>query len=328
MEYPGSIRWLGVRSLGSHSTRSVARIGNSGAEGSPYDDPLRYPGRLPEYSYLVSGKGDSRIDLPPANDCRRLGQASVIWRRDGLERGGDLPERQTLGAVLVRLGSASIDERYPVLAYGSNAGPAQLARKFRDRGLDVTVPVIRARVTGLAVVCSAHVAPYGAIPATIKCDPRPSAASTVFVCFVDEKQLDALEDSERNYDLVFLDGERYRLDLLTDQVSPGNGSFGERLRGYCAFISKHGWLDVGDGPRGLPGVGNGSYPCWDQSTVLSWALREAARGGVECPGTDPARWLENRGTDDRVEVLSGWLKQQRGHGDDVEGPLRGIVPEK
>ncbi len=58
--------------------------------------------------------------------------------------------------------------RRPVLAIGSNAAPVQLHRKFGNRNLQLSsIPVITAKLKDFDVVYSAHVAPYGSIPATI-----------------------------------------------------------------------------------------------------------------------------------------------------------------
>ena len=59
-------------------------------ESAPLDDPLRYPGVVPPFSYLLHGRGR-------------------------LERLTSLP---------------SLDGLHPVVAVGSNASPAQLVRKF------------------------------------------------------------------------------------------------------------------------------------------------------------------------------------------------------
>src|ERR1700742_2689681 len=80
----------------------------------------------------------------------------------------------------------------PVLAYGANASPERLTRKLpggRVAALDGTL-------RDFAVVHSAHVSPYGAVPATLV--PSPGAEEAVHVLLVgdDHARLDA---SEPNY---------------------------------------------------------------------------------------------------------------------------------
>ncbi len=76
--------------------------------------------------------------------------------------------------------------RTPLLSYGANAAPEVLARKL--------APVaVAARAGDFDVVYSAHVSPYGAVPATLRAArtvaprPRPRAA-------------DLLTATEPNYD--------------------------------------------------------------------------------------------------------------------------------
>ncbi|HEY6145861.1 MAG TPA: hypothetical protein VIV13_06275 [Solirubrobacterales bacterium] len=131
---------------------------------------------------------------------RALGYPYAAPGRSFLYRGGealDLPD-----------GGLDLDGRTPLLSYGANAAPEALARKLASLpGLEL--PVLRAELEGFDVVYSAHVSPYGAVPATL----HESAGTTapVFVLHPTPEQLALLTASEPNYDLVEVDGiDAYR----------------------------------------------------------------------------------------------------------------------
>jgi len=76
--------------------------------------------------------------------------------------------------------------RTPVLAFGSNAAPEQLRRKFGATP-DTVIPVIRADLADFDVVYSAHLTAYGAVPATLA--PSPGARLQTWVTWLDDAQL-------------------------------------------------------------------------------------------------------------------------------------------
>ena len=122
----------------------------------------------------------------------------------------------------------------PLLAYGANASPERLARKLPG----ARVAALAGTLRGYAVVHSAHVSPYGAVPATLV--PAPGAEEPVHVLFVDggPERLDA---TEPNYRRVRLHG----VDLEVDRLG--------RLDAVDAYVSHHGPLVDGDGPVPLGG---------------------------------------------------------------------------
>ncbi len=102
-----------------------------------------------------------------------------------------------------------------VLAYGSNASPAQLARKYRDATCSVVIPMTRGWARNLAVGYSDHETRYGAVPAT----PVMSSGvcTEVFVAWLDPEQLIDLDRSEaRNY-------ERRPFDLGVHELYVADG---------------------------------------------------------------------------------------------------------
>lgn len=95
-------------------------------------------------------------------------------------------------AVPVPPGSLPRNGRVPVLAYGSNRAPAQLARKFTGESTAVAVEQVRAH--GWDVVFCARFSSYGTLPAMLLAMPRTSVA--VAVTWLTPDQLAAMDDTE------------------------------------------------------------------------------------------------------------------------------------
>src|SRR4051794_35074206 len=114
----------------------------------------------------------------------------------------------------------------PLLAYGANASPEALARKLPG----ARVAALAGTLRDFAVVHSAHVTPYGAVPATLA--PAPGAEERVHVLLVagDRARLDATEPNSRRVRLHGLDLEVERLG---------------RPHAVEAYVSRHGPLALG-----------------------------------------------------------------------------------
>ena len=152
------------------------------------DEPAVYPGPRAGYSYLLLGEHI----LPLQASDTRLGQWKVP-SEPGL----------SLQDVLSRAHATPTDDRAAVLAFGSNASPPQLARKFAGVP-GSAIPVVRGWVYGLRLAFSAHLNRLGYIPAAVR-----SAASTadklpVWVTFLDDEQLKVLDATEPAYNRVVL----------------------------------------------------------------------------------------------------------------------------
>lgn len=93
--------------------------------------------------------------------------------------------------------------RSPLIAYGANAAPESLGRKLTQLP-GVEMPVMQHELEGFDVVYSAHVSPYGAVPATLV--ESPGTVAPVFLLHPTAEQLALLTASEPNYDLVEFDG--------------------------------------------------------------------------------------------------------------------------
>ncbi len=167
-----------------------------------------------------------------------------------------------------------LTRRVPVVAVGSNAAPAVLARKLGShlrRGL----PMVRAVVHGLGVGHSAHASAGGYVPAAPFAAAR-GAVSPVVVTWLDELQLRLVDRTEPNYRRVLL--------------PPGascRAEGGAVLNGAQVYDSRHGLL----GQAGQP------LPLGPQQQVVSWlAGRLPDPHGAALAGDDPHGWLRRPAT--------------------------------
>jgi hypothetical protein len=164
-----------------------------------------------------------------------------------------------------------LTERTPLLSYGANSAPEALARKLASLpGVDM--PVLRAELESYDVVYSAHVSPYGAVPATLIESPGTTAPVFVLHPTVDQHAL--LTASEPNYNLV-------------------------EVNGIAAYRSKHGPLELDGSAVALAAVRSTgrTLPELDEPAILDrvrahlepqlsleeFVLDSAARGGRSFP---------------------------------------------
>jgi hypothetical protein len=167
-----------------------------------------------------------------------------------LARALEYPYATPEGSYLYRDGAAmelpsegpDHTSRSPLLAYGANAAPDALARKLAALpGLEM--PVMQAELEGFDVVYSAHVSPYGAVPATLV--ESPGTVAPVFVAHPTAEQRALLTASEPNYDLV-------------------------EVAGLAAYRSKHGCLSLDGSPVALTAIRSRgrTLPELDEPAVL------------------------------------------------------------
>ena len=177
----------------------------------------RYPFPRPGYSFLyVDGEawrlnalGDALEDAEVGVDGRSV-PAGTLLRQRGI-------------ATLVPL-----SQRTPVLAYGANAAPERLRRKFAPVGPAV-IPVLQARLHGFDVVHAAHISSYGAVPATLA--PSPGTVCHIAVTCLDNCQLARMHETEfrrHTYRFGPLRNIRLEPDLLPamETVSTYVGGYG------------------------------------------------------------------------------------------------------
>jgi hypothetical protein len=158
----------------------------------------------------------------------------VNERNDVVERALGYPYAAPSGPF-VQLGHQTLspaeieidrEERTPVLAYGSNAAPKVLSRKLALS--DQPVLVIPARLREFDVVYSAHISPYGAIPATLQ--RSPGTEVRVHVIYMTSAQIGVISATEPNYEPELLESIGCQLED------------GEELSEVSAYVSRHGCL--------------------------------------------------------------------------------------
>lgn len=174
--------------------------------------------------------------------------------------------------------------RTPLLSYGANSAPEALARKLAPLP-GVELPVLRAELEGFDVVYSAHVSPYGAVPATLK--ESPGTTAPVFVLYPTPQQRALLTASEPNYDLVELPV------CLAMEDKPATRRVG-------VYRSKHGCLSIDGSEVALAAIRSAgrTLPELDEPAVLErvraglapeLSLEEFVRACVERGGIKPLR---------------------------------------
>ena len=148
-----------------------------------------------------------------------------------------------LDTALAQFGAAPMTERTAVLAYGANAAPIRLKRKFASQASGVIFPVIEARLHDFDIVYASHFSSYGALPATPM--PSPGTAVDVAVTYLDGDQLARMHETElshQSYVFGRLDSVRLALDTI--------GS----LDSVHSYWSRHGSFTTSRGPLALTAI--------------------------------------------------------------------------
>jgi hypothetical protein len=171
----------------------------------------------------------------------------------------------------VELNRAEVDvaERVALLAYGSNASPEVLSRKLAT--LPDPVPVVRTTLRDFDVVYSAHVSPYGAIPATLARSPGTEVSA--FVAYLTSEQLDLVTATEPNYDLARFDRPSCTLERGTAPPE------------LSVYLSKHGALLIDAREVALSEIEaeGRRFPQMTQRQVQERARAAGALRGGEAP---------------------------------------------
>lgn len=217
----------------------------------PIGQPLSYPGRVPETSGVLA---DDRFLPLRAVEGKR--PDDWVTELDG--------SPVTLAGLLERFRSEPLSGRVPVLAVGSNAAPSQLLRKLARRSVRPVVPMTLADVHGLMPGVSAHVSAAGYVPAVPV--EVPGKTSRLFVLWLDDPQLGALDATEPNYLRRTLPARRFPVDLVS----------GIRLVSCRVYVGKHGCLvdSAGQARR-----------VTDQRLLIGELLDESAALRELCGGT-------------------------------------------
>jgi hypothetical protein len=202
-----------------------------GLDQNPSKHPLSYPGQCVRGSCLLVGDW-----LYPLLNTR--GNEVAEW---SIEAGnGPLSvERCTVDMALQAVNAASMAERRPVLAVGSNASPGQLAHKYASWPTAHVIPITCVNVTGIAVAHSAHASmpgyvPYAPVRSLLDCEIELHAL------WLDAAQTRHMDETEPNY---------RRLTLHAGNVTAWLES-GHRLYAVTLYAGRWGILRLtSDGAR-------------------------------------------------------------------------------
>jgi hypothetical protein len=188
--------------------RLGARLGGRPIEDGDFERALGYPWERPVESFYMQ---DGAVQL--------------------LGPGDDLSQ--------LELGSA---ERYPLIAFGSNGAPGVLSAKLSVLDEDQRdVLALTGELAGYDVVASAHVALYGAMPATIV--PWAETRARAGLLMVTAEQFTALTRTEFNYAVARIDGGAFTADL--DWLAP---------EAVFAYVSRNGAFTIDGNHVGLKAV--------------------------------------------------------------------------
>lgn len=253
-----------------------------GYSGASSTNALEYPWDPPKTSGLIAGSDFFPLQLV---EGRRLGQSH---QRHGFD---ESLTSHCLNKVLVEANAAPLDSRYLMVSIGSNSSPDVMRRKLAQYGKPVSrvLPLVRAQLHNVGIGHSAHVSRAGYIAAAPYF--RYGACSTVWVSWLDERQLLALEETEPNY-------RRIQLDAGTCPLVIDNG---ERPEKFYLFTSRWGVLTDGNGQR---------LPFMDQRTLFG--LLADAGGPREVP-RDGRHLFEGSAHDIAVRLATpsnqAWIKE-------------------
>jgi hypothetical protein len=219
----------------------------------PHEEVLdraeRYPYTIPPRSFIQVG--DRTLDLV-SFDPRSV--------KESLVKDEDSPPRPLKAHFDGQTSASANEDRMPVLAYGSNAAPEVLKRKFGD-GEDMMVPMIRARLFDFDVVYSAHFSPYASIPATLQRSQGTYVAT--FVAYLTESQIQTMSETEPNYFLASVQ----RVDCQL--------AFGPRLTNLATYLTRHGCLAMDHSEIALADIDaeGRQFPTMSELQVLEYVRK-------------------------------------------------------
>jgi len=179
---------------------------------------------------------------------------------------------------------------HPVLAFGSNAAPEQLRRKYADHD-EVRFVVTRATLKDYDVVYSAHLTSYGAVPATLA--PSVGTVLETWITWLDDDQLSHMHQTEMGAgggaDVNYAYGHLQGLSLDTEGVENPLTSVG-------VYLSNFGALALADAPLAFTRIAAANRQFEEcEKTVVLEAVRQqlapdhSADEFILAITTDPAR---------------------------------------
>lgn len=176
-----------------------------------------YPFARPRGSYLfIDGEAHAYRDH---DDPARLLDAAAVVVDGGAMRADRLLAARGLADV------PAMADRVPVLAYGSNAAPEQLARKYADFAPGCVIPVEKGLLADFDIVYGPHLSANGYVPAVI--EHAPGTVAEVWITWLAPDQLPRMHESEnvgeaywygRLHDIDLRVGESRRLSAVNAYV--------------------------------------------------------------------------------------------------------------
>ncbi|WP_427004424.1 hypothetical protein [Pseudarthrobacter sp. H2] len=261
-------------------------------------DPLQYPWDPPPTSGVINGN-----DFLPL----QLAAGRPLARSRLRDRAEDSLTSCCLDKALDEAGAAPLDSRVLVVSIGSNSSPDVLRSKFAKYRQPVSriLPLIRGKLHNIGVGHSAHVSKAGYIAAAPYF--RMGERTTVWVSWLDWRQLMALDETEPNYRRIQLDGDA--CPLVVDN--------GECPEAFSLFTSRWGVLTDGNGEK---------LPFLDQPALFRLLAGSGSRDGLKDAHSvfegPPERVLEQL----RMPAVQAWAKEWfRAAGFAAQVPFDGLT---
>ncbi len=152
----------------------------------------------------------------------------------------------------------------PVIAFGSNAAPEHLARKFADMP-GTAIAVREIELLDLDIVFSAHLTRYASIPATLA--PSPGTVVRCHLTLVPEERIERMHESEMGRTLGATTNYSFgRLDEIRARRPDGG-----RVTDLHAYLCNHG-------------------VCGFEADPTALSARAGPRGAVLLPRANPRSW--------------------------------------
>jgi hypothetical protein len=178
-------------------------------QGNPL--ALRYPGDRPKWSFSLTGQQINPVELvtSPLRDDMAHDQptfyVNVKDQAAATKRGSYEFSDQLIydmNHILKSLEALPMEARYPIITFGSNANPGQLAQKFKKlEGADKdVVPTLKAHVKGVVPVYAPRIGINGYVYAVLHTAPT-DAKSEVYINFLSKAQLEVMNSTEKAYGL-------------------------------------------------------------------------------------------------------------------------------
>lgn len=178
---------------------------------SPYDHPDIYPGPRPSNSFMFYKGLAHRIE-----EDHDTFEDSVIHlsHSDHMYGSFQAPSNEQISvkAFLNEINETPVEERIPVIAYGSNVCLAQLLYKSSlNKNVSDLYLCFRAVMRDSDVIYGAFLAPYGSLPAII--GPVEGAECEVWVTLLTREQVELMNRTEGGYELRAHHGGKVELSL-------------------------------------------------------------------------------------------------------------------